>query len=152
MGLGDMFKADENERLKTQIKELENSKSQLQARVIELEAFLTPEHRDLVRLRGELDELNRTISYRRQDVSALIGEIDAKRAQIASFDEQIMFESFGLYTPRFNFAKAEYYKTRLDEIRKRQKVMISEGTAVTSNRSWTVNGSEPQGRKVLKDM
>ncbi|MCM1168297.1 MAG: DUF4041 domain-containing protein, partial [Ruminococcus sp.] len=63
-----------------------------------------------------------------------------------------MFESFGLYTPRFNFAKAEYYKTRLDEIRKRQKVMISEGTAVTGNRSWTVNGSEPQGRKVLKDM
>ncbi len=152
MGLGDMFKADENERLRTQIKELENSKSQLQARVAELEAFLTPEHRDLVRLRGELEELNRTISYRRQDVSVLIGEIEAKRAQITSFDEQIMFESFGLYTPRFNFAKAEYYKTRLDEIRKRQKIMISEGTAVTGNKSWTVNGSEPQGRKVLKDM
>lgn len=152
MGLGDMFKADENERLRMQVKELENSKSQLQARVAELESFLTPEHRDLVRLRGELEELNRTISYRRQDVSALIREIEAKRAQITSFDEQIMFESFGLYTPRFNFAKAEYYKTRLDEIRKRQKVMISEGTAVTGNKSWTVNGSEPQGRKVLKDM
>ncbi len=152
MGLGDVFKAGENESLKNQVKNLEYKNDQLQERINELEAFLTPEHRDLVRLCGELEELNRTISYRRKDVSALIEEIEEKRAQIASFDEQIMFESFGLYTPRFNFAKAEYYKTRLDEIRKRQKVMISEGTAVTGNRSWTVNGSETQGRKVLNDM
>lgn len=63
-----------------------------------------------------------------------------------------MFESFGLYTPRYNFSKAEEYKQRLDALRKDQKAMISNNTAVLGATNWTVNGSASQGNKMVKDM
>lgn len=67
-------------------------------------------------------------------------------------DEQIELQSFGLYTPKYDFASSELYKNRLSQIRNTQKVLIKNGQAVTGNTNWTVNGSKSQGKKMVKDM
>lgn len=152
MGLMDVFKAKENK--------------QLQERIAELEALLSPEHRDILRLRDEISSLEQVASEKRReaglaiteadkrkkDIVNLEAEIEAKKAMLVSFDEEIMLESFGLYTPRFKFTKAEQYKKKLDEVRQKQKSMISAGTAVLGSNDWTVNGSASQGKKMIKDM
>lgn len=163
MGLGDVFKASENEQLKTKINEMEcafeNERSQLQRRIAELEAILTPEHLDLGKLHNEINELNNVINQKRQEISAydnalanLNAEIVEKKSQIASFDEELVMESFGLYTPRFSFTKSEDYLVRLEEVRRIEKAMIADNSAVLANPNWTVNGSAAQGKKMVKDM
>lgn len=145
MGLGDIFKSNENKQLKD--------------RIAELEAMLTPEMRNVDILRREISRLESEKAAKTQELNnynrqlaQVNGELTQKRSQCAYLDEEIMFESFGLYTPRFNFAKAEQYKAQLDSIRQRQKAMIAGGTAVFGNENWTVNGSVAQGKKMIKDM
>lgn len=152
MGLGDIFKANENKALKE--------------RISQLEALLTPDQQQLLNLNDEISALEQTISQkkdeivkyaneisnRQQIIARLDDEINKKRAESTSVDEMLMFESFGLYTPRFNFTKAEEYKQRLDALRKSQKEMISKNTAVHGATNWTVNGSASQGSKMVKDM
>lgn len=79
-------------------------------------------------------------------------ELNEKQKQIISIEEDLMFESFALYTPHFSFQTSEDYKLRLDEMRKHQKNMIKQGVAATGNQNWTVNGSAADGKKMVKDM
>jgi hypothetical protein len=79
-------------------------------------------------------------------------ELGEKKKQIISIDEDLMLESFSLYTPHFSFQTSEEYKQRLDEIRQEQKTMIKYGVAASGNQSWTVNGSVTEGKKIVNDM
>lgn len=63
-----------------------------------------------------------------------------------------MLESFSLYKPKFKFLTSNEYKTRLDNIRDKQKELIKNNTAVTANEGWTVNGSVSEGKKMVTDM
>ena len=67
-------------------------------------------------------------------------------------DDQLLFESFGLYKPTYSFVKSEEYKIRLADNRRQQKEMIKNNTAVSGNTNWTVNGSAAQGKKMIKDL
>lgn len=152
MGLMDVFKANENKKL--------------QERVTELERMLSPEQQEIMRLKDEIAQLENTVQIKRSEVSGIISEIDKnrrilgginseiqyKKSQSAALDEELMLESFGLYTPRFSFTKSEQYKRRLDEIRQFQKTMIKNNGAVLGSQNWTVNGSAAQGKKMVADM
>lgn len=152
MGLMDVFKANENKRL--------------QDRVAELEALLSPEQQTVIDLRDEIAKLEALTEQHRKEAQKaetrvehlqkkadrLEAEIAEKRAKSTSMDEMLLFESFGLYTPRFKFTKSEKYKARLDEVRQLQKTMIKNETAVLGAQNWTVNGSASQGKKMVKDM
>ena len=67
-------------------------------------------------------------------------------------NEAVLLQSFGLYEPQYDFATSEEYKTRLNEVRTRQKDLIKQGNAVTGNMNWTVNNNRVQGKKLVKDM
>lgn len=47
---------------------------------------------------------------------------------------------------KYNFSTAVLYKERLDEIRKKQKDMIKNKTAVIGGDNWTVDGSKQKGQ------
>jgi hypothetical protein len=79
-------------------------------------------------------------------------QITEKKNQIISLEDNIMLESFALYTPHFSFQSSDEYKQRLDQIREEQKRMIKTGTAASGNQSWTVNGSAADGKKMVNDM
>lgn len=79
-------------------------------------------------------------------ITSLSEEIKQKKSQIVELDETILLQEFGMYSPIYDFASSEMYKDRLDAIRIEQKNMILFKTAATCSTSWTVNGSEAQGR------
>lgn len=145
MGLGDFFKANENQQLKM--------------RLSELEEMLTPEMRDLESLQKRLSEVKQEISFNEKKalelertLSGLNQEIEAARANLVETNEAMLMQEFGLYEPKFDFANSDLYKSRLLEIRVEQKEMIKNKTAATGSTNWTVNNNAAKGRKMVADM
>lgn len=149
MSLLDIFNAGkikkENERLSF---ELEESKK-----------LLTLEMQDAVRLKALIVDLERTADAKNAEIATAnetLGNLEAtireKRAKILDIDDQILFEEFSIYTPKYDLVSSEQYKQKLDEIRQTQKDLIKNGKAVSGNMNWTVNNSTAQGKKMVSDM
>jgi len=78
-------------------------------------------------------------------------EIRKQEAELIQLNETVLMQSFGIYETSYEFETSQQYKARLDEIRAEQKRMTKEGIAVISSTSWTVGGSEAEGRRMVKD-
>lgn len=156
MGLGDLFKAKENEQLK--------------ARVAELEAMLTPEMQDHLRLQNLIRTQQQTLSDLQSqcareeaahdsalarfhsDLAAIQAQILQAKTDLVETNEEVLMQSFGMYKPRYDFADSTGYKDALAKIRTAQKDMIKTGTAATGATGWTVNGDAKKGAKMIADM
>lgn len=131
----------------------------LLARYKEQKAVLTPEMQDAIQSQKIIAQLHDNITTLENKKGMLLQTLDDINATIANrrnelveVEDNILYQSFGLYTPRYDLAKADDYKVRLVEIREKQKQMIKDKTAVTGKTGWVVNGSEAQGRKMVSDM
>lgn len=134
MGFLDTFKG----------KQYKQQSENLQAELDRLKSTFTPEMRnasELMKLTDKLNDeirsLNQTISYRNETISSLDSQISSlndaikyRQDEIINLDGQIEIQSFGLYTPKYDFASSDIYKDRLTEIRNKQKTLIKEGKAV----------------------
>ena len=156
MGIGDLFKAKQNEELR--------------GKVAQMEALLTPEMRDSIHLqerieaqKQELEELQAQIekeSVKRQKETAaqvetlrkVKAEIEEARRQLVETNETVLMQSFGLYTPRFAFANSSAYKEELDKVRQQEKDCIKSDRAATGSKNWTVDGSLKEGQKMVANM
>lgn len=166
MGLFDIFK----------VNEFKSTINEQQHKISEYEALLTPEMRDIVKAREvlkntqleinnakqelenkkanvekEISSLQANISELNSQINILNATIAQKKNEIIVFDDQILFQEFGLYTPIYDFVTSEEYKNKLEVIRARQKEMIKNDTAASYSNSWTVNNSASQGKKMVKD-
>lgn len=149
MALGDMFKGNYYKG------ELEKANE----KIAELESMLTPEMREIEQLKLQIENLvdskNKVMTEIAQindTKTSLETEIANKRKLIVTLDDEILFQEFGLYTPRYEFANSSEYKTRLDSNREAQKNLIRDEKAIIGSKDWTVNNSASQGKKMIKDM
>lgn len=131
----------------------------LLARYREQKAMLTPEMQDAMQSKKIVAQLHDNIATLESQKGILLQTLDDinatisdRRKELVEVEDNILYQSFGLYTPRYDLAKADDYKVRLVEIREKQKQMIKDKTAVTGKTGWVVNGSEAQGRKMVSDM
>lgn len=142
MALSDIFKAskikEENERLKGML----TPESQ---RAMNMEDYIAD-------LQKRIDALNADISARSNELNEISQRIDSAKEKLINMDEELLFQDFALYKPRYDLCNSEEYKNRLQDIRNQQKQMIKRGNAVSGDMSWTVNGSKAQGNKMVKDM
>ena len=120
MGIMDFFKAKENKRLKQEVEELKK--------------LLTPEQKEakdisnyLVELQEKRDKLVNQIEKLNVELSDLNNQ---KKKELITLDEEILMQDFGLYQPKYDFVTSEQYKTKLDDLRNKQKQMIKDKTAV----------------------
>ena len=156
MSFGDLFKGKEN--------------TQLKARVAQLEAMLTPEMQDSLRLQALIasqeanlsnlqqqfvDLQNRTAQQAakaQQTLDSINGQISQAKSELVETNEEVLMQSFGLYKPHFAFANSTGYKDELDKVRTQQKECIKAGRAATGRDDWTVNGDKRKGAKMIHDM
>jgi len=94
--------------------------------------------RQIVQKHAELNKLNETILKQQQE--------------LVQVNEEVLLQSFGLYKPTYDFTNSEEYNARLKDIRQKQKDMIKDNSATFGNLDWTVNGSNSQGQKMVRDM
>lgn len=99
-----------------------------------------------------LKELTTQKDKEEKEIDTLCEEIEKKKAEIIVLDDEILFESFALYKPKFAFQSSEEYKDRLEACREKQKQSIKNGDAIEANENWTVNNSKTEGKKMVTDM
>ena len=109
-------------------------------------------NREIAASREELEQVEKTLKLRQQELNDAAKELQQAKEQIVETNEEVLMQSFGLYTPRYSFMNSDEYKARLLEIRAEQKDMIKNKTAVTGNSNWTVNNSAAKGKKMVSDM
>lgn len=160
MGLFDTFKG---QQYKTELESL-------QEKYDNLEKMLTPEMQDVIKLQELISKLEeqksdieanikilnekyqQTESEQRRILDTLESDIAARRQQIITFDDSILVQEFGLYSPRYDFANSEQFKVNLERVRNHQKECIKKGTALSGNKNWTVNDSIKKGQKMVQDI
>lgn len=101
-------------------------------------------------LANEADAKNR-IDYLNSLMQENQCTIDAQRVEIVRNDIELEIQTFGIYTPTYEFANSDLYKNELKRVREEQKKRITEGTACTGNTQYcVVNNSSKEGVKMLK--
>ncbi len=145
MGIGDLFKAKENDRLR--------------ARIAQLESMLTPEMQDHLQLRELISKQQESLrtaktqcEQARSELASLQKQIAEARGELVETNEERLMQSFGFYTPRYSFANATGYKEALAAVRAKQKEHIKAGTATLGSANWTVDGDRRKGAKMVQDM
>lgn len=93
----------------------------------------------------KLDELESEIFTKVEILNNIKSEISTIKVELSTYQDELEIQSCGLYEPRYDFIDAVLYKEKLDEIRKKQKKMIKDKTAVIAY-VWTVDGSKQKGR------
>lgn len=151
MGLFVSKKDRENDELRQRTAALENEISALNAK-------LPIEYKELETLRSEITNLRDQKAALEQEIQSLNETIqdlsrqtEEHKRDLIQLDDEILYQSFGLYRPLYDFATLDQYKEELDNVRKRQKDMISKNTACTFASNITVDGSLSKGMKMTKD-
>ena len=156
---------EEISNLKEQLENItaDNSKKdleiqQLQQTIETLKEQLLPEHNNIHVLNQQIADLKQSCDSEKNRLTALKdscldveNKIQSLRQEYIELDEEILYQSYSLFQPMYDFSTSEEYKDRLDDIRAQQKEMIRDKTAAVCSTKWTVNGSEAKGRKVTND-
>lgn len=91
----------------------------------------------------EFDALTQRIAASQQELGVL-------REEVRALDEEAGMQSFGLYTPHYNFSESGVYAHKIKEIRDEQKNLIKAGRAAVCHQAWTVDGSKKKGEAMMK--
>ena len=158
MGILDMFKANENEQLKNDNEKLKKENDELKGENNNLKQLLTPEHRDLVKLKEEIKRLLNDKQNIRNEIEELKKEkekiefdIKTRKNDLVIMNEEILMQEFGIYECNLDLGDSEFYKNKINEIKNKQKAMIKDKSAVDFFDAWTVDGSKVKGRKMTND-
>ncbi len=100
------------------------------------------------RLETETKKLQRTVKQLENNKVETENFLASLREQLAPLEEEVDIQSYGLYQPKYDLGFSTKLKEELDNIRKQQKAMIREKTAIICHRNWTVDGSKAEGRKM----
>lgn len=95
------------------------------------------------RLKLENEELLR---YRNIILDDYDKSLQDKQHALDILDDEVLLQTFGIYTPLYDFQKLDEYKEKLDVIRDKQKTLIKNKEAGKSTANWTVDGSVAKGR------
>lgn len=117
-----------------------------------LKELMTPEMQDAATLNAKIAEMEVKYEKLQKENLRLEQNIQHLKNEAIFFEDAIIFQDFGLYTPRYDFVNAEAYKLQLDKIRTEQKEMIKKDAAITGAKNWTVDGSKTKGEKMVNDM
>lgn len=127
-------------------REMADSNRELKAALEELGAMETLElQRQQAALRATNEEL--------ADQAEAIGlELRQLRSQVVVTEEKLVLQEVGLYEYRHPLDDAVAYQAQLKTLKDQLRTMAKkDGGAVLAATDWTVNGSLPQGRKMVRE-
>ena len=160
MAILDVFKVNEIKAELEQVKAERDSLMQVLSQtermsILELQraiAVLEERKKKFVQEAVNMDaNLNRRKQALEQQIDELNQQIEAKNKQLIVLDDAILLQSFGFYEPKYDLQTSELYRRKLEEIRDQQQQLIKSGKAVFATTAWTVNNSQKEGEKMVKD-
>jgi hypothetical protein len=141
-----------------EIQRLNEIIEQLKTENIQYKAMLTPQMLNYIDDKNNIEELKKQINSLQAELIQIKDQIDIaktelvdKRKKLIVLDDDILIQEFGLYQPIYKCTTSEEYKTKIDNVRKKQKDLIKDDKAVTANYNYQLNGSAAEGRKMVAD-
>ena len=113
---------------------------------------LTPGQNELVDIKMDVQKLKVQNDKYLKEIAENEEKLNEIKSEIVETEDVALMQSFGLYTPHYDFMRADDYKARLLEIRARQKDAVREGTAVSGSTAWAIDGDTKKGGKMVADM
>lgn len=113
---------------------------------------LTPEQSELVDIKMDVQKLKAQNDKYLKEIAENEEKLNEIKSEIVETEDVALMQSFGLYTPHYDFMRADDYKARLLEIRARQKDAVREGTAVSGSTAWAIDGDTKKGGRMVADM
>ena len=107
--------------------------------------------KDTVTLNEKAQELANLISNKTDELAQLGLDIKLKKEQLFDIEDELTYQEFGLYKPRYDCMNSSKYADRIKACRKRQKDMIKSKTALTYSNNWTLDGSSKKGQAMNND-
>jgi hypothetical protein len=127
---------------KAAIEEAERLRAILNAMGFEERAALQEENERLQVAQGAL----------RAAAQGLEGEIVALRAQLVELSDEAVLQEVGIYQFSHPLDSSVEYSDWLKQVRQHCKTLQSGGLAVTATSSWTVNNSQKEGQRMVRDL
>ena len=107
--------------------------------------------KDTVTLNEKAQELANLISNKTDELAQLGLDIKLKKEQLFDIEDELTYQEFGLYKPRYDCMNSSEYADRIKACRKRQKDMIKSKTALTYSNNWTLDGSSKKRQAMNND-
>ena len=102
-------------------------------------------------LNEKAQELSELIKGKTDELARLGLEIKLKKDQLFDIEDELTYQEFGLYKPRYDCMNSSEYSDRIKACRKRQKDMIKDKTALNYSNNWTLDGSSKKGQAMNND-
>ena len=99
----------------------------------------------------EKDEKEKIINNLNSTISQLDKNIIELRKNIVELEELEVYQSFGLYKPKYNFENSLIYKSHLEQIRSKQKELIKQKRATNHSLNWTIENNNKKGKEFILD-
>lgn len=142
---------EENKNLKEQ---LEYTKSLVNKDVQELLELEKSKKEEISKLDKEITKFKRRNKETRDNIDKQLNEktkeLKRLKSELVDVSEQVMYESVGLYEPRYEFSNSTTYKAKLDEIRSKQKMMIKAEEAGVIFQPIMFDNSISKGKSIQK--
>lgn len=106
---------------------------------------------ELPGLAAEATRLHAEVAAQRNQLATAQAELAAASQQVVETRETAILQEVAVYDYRHPLDDAAAYKANLAILKDRIKAAVKDEQAVIGATSWTVNGSEAQGRKMVKD-
>jgi seryl-tRNA synthetase len=117
--------------------------------IVELENQRTALNEELAEQRSRIEQACVAAKQEEQELRQRLAEL---RHSIVATEELALLQEAGVYHYRHPLSDAVAYEERLGQIEAKIKAMtMKDGGAVLSATTWTVNGSEAQGRAMIRD-
>ena len=132
----------------TQLIDVFEKKDELQRELDFLEKLglkeVVDRHKELLAVEKKLEDFERRYIEKKRAFTNL-------QEDYIELEEEVLYQSYGVFQPMYDFATAHRYKEALADVRKRQKEMIRKKEATVHELDWEVNGSKQQGKKMTND-
>lgn len=152
MGLFDFLKKKELSQIQNLNNELDNCNSSKKDLENKLEKYSA-----IINIESEVSNIIEKIKIQTQELEELNNKyLSAKeiyknlKHEVSIFETNLDLAEFGVYEPVYDFEKSDDYRDEQNRIISLQKQLIQNEKAAISHTTWTVNGSEAQGRAATK--
>lgn len=117
----------------------------------EIQNIIAESKKTYEQINHDIDILRSTVDSLNNDIVNLNDIIKSKKMLIADLDDEIAYQEFGLYKPKYNCMNSEEYAEQIKKNRAKQKTMIKDKKALSYSDTWTLDGSKTKGRAMNND-
>lgn len=141
-----------NKKELAKINKLENEISNYKNQLEKLGALEYSEiQKNIDNAKKELESLNQEIITKNNSINNLDVEIKEKKLMIDDLTDEVIYQEFGFYRPKYDCMSSTEYAEKIKEIRTKQKNLVKDKKALSFSTEWTLDGSKAKGRAMNND-